>query len=67
MSSHGHTHDEYVPPPGMKHETKDISTRVVVWFAISLVTGAAPPDAAPGGTEEHARRGGSHPPGLRLG
>jgi len=41
MSSHGHTHDEYVPPPGMKHETKDISTRVVVWFAVSLVIGAA--------------------------
>ena len=41
MSSHGHTHDEYVPPPGMKHETKDISTRIVVWFGIFLVVSAA--------------------------
>jgi len=41
MSSHGHSHDEYVPPPGMKYETKDISTRIVVWFAVALVIGAA--------------------------
>ena len=41
MSSHGHTQDEYVPPPGMKYETKDLSTRVIVWFAVSLVVAAA--------------------------
>jgi hypothetical protein len=39
--AHGHTHDEYVPPPGMKHETRDLSTRVVVIFAVSLLVAAA--------------------------
>jgi hypothetical protein len=38
--AHGHAHDEYVPPPGMQHETRDLSTRVVVIFAISLLVGA---------------------------
>ena len=38
--AHGHAHDEYVPPPDMKHETRDLSTRTVVIFAISLVVGA---------------------------
>ncbi len=38
--AHGHTHDEYIPPPGMTHETRDLSTRVVVIFAISLLVGA---------------------------
>lgn len=41
MSSHGHAEKEYIPPPGMTHETKDISTRVVVWFGIALVVAAA--------------------------
>lgn len=41
MSSHGHSDHEYVPPPGMKYETKDVSTRVVVWFAVSLLIAAA--------------------------
>ena len=40
MSSHG-PEDEYIPPPGMKYETRDISTRIVVWFGISLVIAAA--------------------------
>lgn len=33
--------DEYVPPPGMKHESRDLSTRLVVIFAVSLIVGAA--------------------------
>ena len=39
MREHNHTHDE-PPPPGAKHELRDISTRVVVVFAISLVIAA---------------------------
>lgn len=38
--AHGHAHDEYVPPAGMKHETRDLSTRVVVIFGISLLVAA---------------------------
>lgn len=38
--AHGHTHDEYIPPPGMKHETRDLSTRVVVVFAVLLLVAA---------------------------
>jgi len=38
--AHGHTHDEYVPPPGMKYETRDLSTRVVVIFGVSLLVAA---------------------------
>ncbi len=38
--AHGHTHDEYVPPPGMKHETRDLSTRVVLIFGVSLLVAA---------------------------
>ena len=41
MSSHGHTTDEYHPPPGMKHETKDVSTRLIVGFAATLIVAAA--------------------------
>jgi hypothetical protein len=32
--------DDYLPEPGATHETRDISTRVVVTFAASLVVGA---------------------------
>jgi hypothetical protein len=39
MRAHGET-DEYVPDPGATHETRDISTRVVVVFGASLVIGA---------------------------
>ncbi|MBP1634599.1 MAG: hypothetical protein H6Q10_1173 [Acidobacteria bacterium] len=38
--AHRHTHAEYIPPPDMKHETRDLSTRVVVIFGASLVAGA---------------------------
>ncbi|HSK10414.1 MAG TPA: hypothetical protein VK911_12620 [Vicinamibacterales bacterium] len=38
--AHGHAGDEYVPPPGMQHETRDFSTRVVVIFGISLLVAA---------------------------
>ena len=38
--AHGHAHDEYIPPPGMKHETRDLSTRVVVAFAALLLVAA---------------------------
>lgn len=39
MRAHGET-DEYVPEPGATHETRDISTRVVIIFGVSLVVGA---------------------------
>jgi hypothetical protein len=39
MREHGDVH-EYVPDPGATHETRDISTRVVVIFGVSLVVGA---------------------------
>src|SRR5512146_2719986 len=39
MREHAETHDDG-PLPGAKHETRDISTRVVVFFAASLVVGA---------------------------
>jgi hypothetical protein len=38
--AHGHQHDDYVPPPDMRHETRDFSTRVVVVFAVSLLVAA---------------------------
>lgn len=39
MKGHIDTHEE-PPVPGVGHETRDISTRVVVIFGISLVIGA---------------------------
>jgi hypothetical protein len=39
MKEHLETHDDQ-ETPGVKHETRDISTRVVVIFAASLVAGA---------------------------
>jgi hypothetical protein len=39
MRAHAEVHDE-PPAPGARHETRDISTRVVVVFAASLVVGA---------------------------
>lgn len=39
MREHAETHDvEHTP--GVKHETRDISTRIVVIFAVSLIAGA---------------------------
>jgi hypothetical protein len=39
MRDHAATHDD-PPAPAAGHETRDISTRVVVVFAVSLVVGA---------------------------
>src|SRR5512139_3312052 len=39
MRDHAETHDD-PPVPGARHETRDISTRVVVVFGVSLVVGA---------------------------
>ncbi|RPJ84597.1 MAG: hypothetical protein EHM13_03685 [Acidobacteria bacterium] len=38
--AHGHSRDEYIPPPEMRHETRDFSTRVVVGFGVSLLVAA---------------------------
>jgi hypothetical protein len=38
--AHGHQHDDYVPPPDMRHETRDFSTRLIVVFAVSLLVAA---------------------------
>jgi|WetSurMetagenome_2_1015567.scaffolds.fasta_scaffold305388_2 hypothetical protein len=39
MREHADTHDD-LHTPGARHETRDISTRVVVVFGVSLVVGA---------------------------
>jgi hypothetical protein len=39
MREHAEAHDD-PPAPGATHETRDISTRVVVVFGVSLVVGA---------------------------
>jgi hypothetical protein len=39
MRAHGEI-DDYVPDPGARHETRDVSTRVVVVFGALLVVGA---------------------------
>jgi hypothetical protein len=40
MTGHAEDRDHGERAPGAMHETRDISTRVVLWFAVSLVVGA---------------------------
>lgn len=40
MKEHIETHDDHLHTPGVAHETRDISTRVVVVFGITLIVAA---------------------------